>query len=179
MGISTKNQPADVRDIAAMAAILVDVRGFDEFAGGHAEGAVCIPLADLERRAGEIPTDRAVGLICRSGARSALAADRLRALGFDNVVDVRGGLDAWRTAGLPVSAQRGIVPLEQQVRGVAGVLVLGFTAAGLLLSHWFLAGSLFVGFMLFLSSVTGFCPMLEILKRMPWNRLANSDGKVR
>jgi len=100
-----------------------------------------------------------------------MAADRLRALGFDRVVDVQGGMNAWRKAGLPSLRQSGVIPLERQVRGVAGALVLCFTLAGLFRSRRFLAGSLFVGAMLFLSSVTGLCPMLSLLKRLPWNKI--------
>ena len=73
-------------------AFLLDVRGFDEFAAGRAEGAVCIPLPDLERRAGDLPTDRPVLVMCQSGGRSAIAAERLRALGMDNITDIQGGL---------------------------------------------------------------------------------------
>lgn len=155
-------------------AALLDVRGFDEFAAGHAAGAVCIPLADLERRAAQIPTDRSVLVMCASGGRSAMAVERLRALGFDNVRDVSGGFDAWRKAGLPLVVQRGVIPLERQVRGIAGSLVFASSLAALLVHPLFVCGALFVGFMLFLSGVTGLCPMLMLLKRMPWNRAATS-----
>ena len=152
-------------------AVIVDVRGLDEFAAGHAVGARCIPLPNLERRCGEIPTDRPVLVMCQAGSRSAMAAERLRAIGFDNIVDVEGGFKAWSKAGLPSERQTGVIPLERQVRGVAGALVFGFTLAGILASYWFLAVPVFVGFMLTLSSITGLCPMMSILKLMPWNRL--------
>jgi len=152
-------------------AVVIDVRGFDEFATGHASGARCVPLADLERRCGEIPTDRPVLVMCQAGSRSAMAAERLRALGFDNIVNVDGGFDAWSRAGLPSERQTGVIPLERQVRGVAGALVFGFTLAGIFASYWFLAVPVFVGFMLTLSSITGLCPMMSILKLMPWNRI--------
>lgn len=158
--------------IAAGQCALADVRGFDEFASAHVPEATCIPLPDLERRAGQIPTDRPVYVICASGGRSSMAVERLRALGFDNVIDVEGGLGAWERAGLPTVKQKGVIPLERQVRGVAGAMVFGFTLAGLLASKLFLLGALFVGFMLFLSSVTGFCPMLIMLALMPWNKVA-------
>ncbi len=158
-------------------AVLIDVRGYDEYARGHAEGAKCIPLPELESRVGEIPDNAQVCVMCASGNRSAMATQRLRALGMNRVVDVCGGLKAWREAGLPAQMNKGIVPLEQQVRGVAGFLVFAFTLASLLLNRWFAAGALFVGFMLFLSSVTGWCPMLLILKVMPWNRVQSTPTK--
>ena len=163
-----------VREAAAQGeadnAFLLDVRGFDEFATGHAPAAVCIPLPDLERRAGEVPADRPVLVMCQSGGRSALAAARLRALGMDNITDVTGGFQAWRQAGLPTLKQSGVFPLERQVRIAAGVLVLGFCVAGLLISPHFFYGAAFIGFMLALTGTLGICPMMSVLKLMPWNR---------
>lgn len=153
-------------------AFLLDVRGFDEFAAGHTPAAVCIPLPDLERRAGEIPADRPVLVLCQSGGRSALAAARLRALGMDNITDVAGGFRAWRQAGLPTVKQSGVFPLERQVRIAAGGLVLGFCVAGRLVSPRFFYGAAFVGFMLALTGTLGICPMMSALKLMPWNKAA-------
>ena len=152
-------------------AFLLDVRGFDEFAAGHAEGASCIPLPDLERRAGDIPTDRPVRVMCQSGGRSALAAERLRALGMDNIADVQGGFQAWREAGLPSNAQSSVMPLERQVRIAAGALVLGFSLLGFFVKKAFFGGALFVGFMLTVTGLLGICPMMSALKLLPWNRV--------
>ena len=153
-------------------AFLLDVRGFDEFAAGHAAPAVCVPLPDLERRAGEIPPDKPVLVMCQSGGRSALAAARLRALGMDNITDVTGGFQAWQQADLPTVKQSGVFPLERQVRIAAGVLVFSFCAAGLLVRPRFFYGAGFVGFMLALTGTLGICPMMSVLKLMPWNRTA-------
>ncbi len=164
-----------VQDAAARVesgAFLLDVRGFDEFAAGHAPSAVCIPLPDLERRAGEVPTNRLVLVLCQSGGRSAVAAARLRALGMDNIGDVTGGFQAWRQAGLPTVKQSGVFPLERQVRIAGGVLVLGFCAAGLLVSPHLFYGAALIGFMLALTGTLGICPMMSVLKLMPWNRAA-------
>ena len=151
-------------------ALLLDVRGFDEFAAGHVPSALCLPLPDFERRAGEVPTDRPVLVFCQSGGRSALAAERLRALGMDNVADVTGGFQAWQQAGLPASKQTGVFPLERQVRIAAGLLVLSFCGAGLLISPHFFYGAALIGFMLALTGTLGICPMMSALKLMPWNR---------
>lgn len=151
---------------------VLDVRGFDEFAAGHAAPAVCIPLPDLERRAGEIPAGRPVLVMCQSGGRSALAAARLRALGMDNITDVTGGFQAWQQAGLPTVKQAGVFPLERQVRIAAGALVFSFCAAGLLVSPHFFYGAALIGFMLALTGTLGICPMMSVLKLMPWNKAA-------
>lgn len=154
-------------------AFLLDVRGFDEFAAGHAGGAVCVPLPDLERRAGELPTDRPVLVMCGSGHRSALAAARLRALGMDQITDVEGGFQAWQQAGLPTVRQTSAIPLERQVRIAAGALVFGFSLAGFLRHRAFFYGAAGVGFMLTLTGALGICPMMTALKRLPWNRVAS------
>ena len=152
-------------------AVLLDVRGFDEFAAGHAEGAACIPLTDLERRAADIPTDRPVLVMCQSGGRSAIAAERLRTLGMDNITDVQGGFNAWKQAGLPTVRQTAAVPLERQVRIAAGALVLGFCLVGFLVSSVFFYGAALIGFMLTLTGILGICPMMSVLKLLPWNRV--------
>ncbi len=151
---------------------LLDVRGFDEFAAGHAAGASCIPLSDLERRVGDLPTDRPVLVMCQSGGRSALAAERLRALGMDNIADIEGGLNAWIRAGLPSEQQTGVIPLERQVRIAAGALVFSFSLLGFFVKKAFFAGALFIGFMLTLTGALGICPMMSALKLLSWNRVS-------
>lgn len=150
---------------------LFDVRNFDEYAVAHAPSSVCIPLSDLERRAGEIPTDRPAFMICRSGNRSSMAVERLRALGMINIVNVDGGMNAWEKSGLPVLRQRGAMPLERQVRIVAGALVFGFSLLGFFVAHGFFYGAAFIGFMLTFTGILGICPMMSVLKIMPWNRV--------
>lgn len=82
-------------------ASLVDVRNPDEFEAGHVPGAVLIPLPEIPDRVGEIPTDRTVLFICRSGARSGQAVDFLRGRGID-AVNVAGGTLAWIDEGKPL-----------------------------------------------------------------------------
>jgi rhodanese-related sulfurtransferase len=66
---------------------VVDVRGPGEYAGGHAPGSVNIPLHELEQRARELDPGRWVIVCCASGTRSALARRKLRALGFERVLN--------------------------------------------------------------------------------------------
>ena len=164
-------------EISSAGAFLLDVRGFDEFAAGHAEGAVCIPLPDLERRLGEVPTDRPVLVMCQSGGRSALAAERLRALGMDNITDVQGGFNSWRQADLPYVKQTSAIPLERQVRIAAGAMVLGFSVLGFTVHKTFFYGAGLIGFMLALTGSLGICPMMSVLKLLPWNRTAPTCAK--
>jgi hydroxyacylglutathione hydrolase len=78
------------------APLLVDVRTNKEFKAGHIDGALHIPLGDLARRATEIPRDRPVATICEAGYRSSLAASVLARAGLDSLVNVTGGMSAWR-----------------------------------------------------------------------------------
>ncbi len=81
-------------------AILVDVREDDEWAAGHAPGAIHVPLADVSDAASRFD-GRQVLAVCRSGARSAKATEVLAACGTD-VRNVAGGMTAWAEADLPV-----------------------------------------------------------------------------
>ncbi len=93
---------SDAAERFAAGAFLLDVREQSEWNEGHISGAVLIPLAQLPARLSEIPADRDVLIICRSGNRSAQARDQLRAAGFPNTTSIDGGMNAWIAAGLPV-----------------------------------------------------------------------------
>ncbi|WP_104990608.1 rhodanese-like domain-containing protein [Deinococcus sp. NW-56] len=93
--------PAEGHQRVQQGALLVDVREPNEYAELHAEGARLLPLSELESRFGELPKDRPLVMICRSGARSARAGEYLRAQGYSDVVNLAGGTMAWAEAGLP------------------------------------------------------------------------------
>jgi rhodanese-related sulfurtransferase len=93
---------AATRMINDTQAIVLDVRAPGEFEAGHMPGATNIPLADLSRRAAELPAGRPVIVCCNSGASSARGVGELRKSGRDQVFNLDGGLNAWRQAGLPV-----------------------------------------------------------------------------
>lgn len=86
------------------AAQLLDVREPEEWAEtGVPQGAVLIPLADVESRAAaELAPDKPVYVICRSGNRSQVASETLVGLGYTQVYNVDGGVTAWAQAGLPM-----------------------------------------------------------------------------
>jgi rhodanese-related sulfurtransferase len=81
--------------------VIVDVRQPVETRSGTVPGAVLIPLSEFGRRLDELPRDRPILTICRSGHRSPLAARQLKQAGYD-VTDVDGGMMAWERAGLPI-----------------------------------------------------------------------------
>ena len=89
-----KVAPAKARECCG-GARLVDVRTPSEFAGGHIDGAVNVPLQDLQSRLGDIGEPaRPVVVYCQSGMRSASAARLLKRSGFLAVYDL-GGIHRW------------------------------------------------------------------------------------
>jgi rhodanese-related sulfurtransferase len=81
----------------------IDVRTPEEFAAGHAARTRNIPLDTIEQNLDLMRRDEPVYLICRSGSRSAKAAEILKNAGFTKVFSVAGGTDAWQAAGLPMA----------------------------------------------------------------------------
>lgn len=81
------------REVIARGGVLLDVRTPGEFADGHVAGALNIPVDELARRAAELPADKPVVVYCRSGRRSAIAAELLSAQGR-TVIDI-GPMSAW------------------------------------------------------------------------------------
>jgi hydroxyacylglutathione hydrolase len=86
-------------------AVIVDVREPAEWRTGHIPNAVHVPLRNLEKRAKKLPRDRPIIVQCRTGNRSRVAARMLRARGFTDVRNLRGGLLAWNAQGLPVTGK--------------------------------------------------------------------------
>ena len=85
---------ADMRSAGKERAVL-DVREARELAVCRLEGALHIPLAEVPARAEELPTDLPLVVVCHHGARSQMVVDYLRNAGFNNAVNLDGGIDAW------------------------------------------------------------------------------------
>ena len=83
---------------------IIDVREPHEFVGelGHVPGAELVPLATILAAARAWDKEERLVLTCRSGARSAQAASSLVALGFENLMNLTGGMLAYVDAGFPV-----------------------------------------------------------------------------
>ena len=92
----------DAAQAAAQGALLLDVRGAQEFEEEHLSGAINIPYGLLAQRLNELPADRSILLYCASGVRSTIAASVLLKSGWANFASIKGGLDAWKAAGLRV-----------------------------------------------------------------------------
>ena len=92
--------PKTLEEVATPVQV-VDVREPDEYVGplGHIRGAKLIPLGTLLARIEELPRDRPLVMVCRSGARSAQATQLLQRSGFANVANLNGGMLRWRGEG--------------------------------------------------------------------------------
>jgi rhodanese-related sulfurtransferase len=88
---------------------LLDVREEDEWTAGHVPGATHIPLGQLGARTAELPLDRDIYVICRTGMRSARAADALNGAGWQ-ALNVAGGMRDWAAAGRPMVTDHGTTP---------------------------------------------------------------------
>lgn len=87
--------PAEAKTLVAKGAPLVDVRTPEEFAAGHIEGAINIPIDELDARKGELKKDKDIVLYCRSGARSERGRTLLLAAGFARVFNL-GAMSNWK-----------------------------------------------------------------------------------
>ena len=83
-------------------AFVLDVRTQAEWDDFHVPGATLIPLDELASRVNELPRDKPIIVVCRSGHRSQEGRDILLAAGFTQVTCMTGGLDAWKAAGYPI-----------------------------------------------------------------------------
>jgi glyoxylase-like metal-dependent hydrolase (beta-lactamase superfamily II) len=152
------------------APLLLDVRTPLEFESTRIEGALNLPLDQLEARVDEIPERADVVVVCRTGVRATIAAETLTRAGRRARV-LEGGVNAWRRAKLPLREGRKRLPVDRQVQLIAGSMVLAGVALGTLVSPWFLAIAAFFGAGLTFAGATGTCGLALVLMRMPWNRL--------
>ncbi|MDC0712125.1 rhodanese-like domain-containing protein [Stigmatella sp. ncwal1] len=88
--MNPKELSEKARQLVAAGAVLLDVRTPEEFRQGHPEQALNIPVQELARRLAEVgPPGRQVVVYCAAGGRSAVAAQLLRANGFQDVFDLK------------------------------------------------------------------------------------------
>jgi rhodanese-related sulfurtransferase len=150
---------------------LVDVREYAEYAGGRVNGAKLLPLGEIERRNSELDHSKPIYVMCRTGNRSAQAQQKLKALGFTNVINVVGGFEAWKKEDLPFERDdKAPWALERQVRFAAGLLVVIGALLSVLVHPYFIGLAGFVGAGLVFAAVTDTCAMGMMLLKMPWNR---------
>ena len=81
--------------------IFIDVRYRDEYAKENIPGVMNIPINELEAHVKELKDFDNIYVHCQKGGRSAMACEMLDEIGFDNVFNVEGGLDAWKECQIP------------------------------------------------------------------------------
>ncbi len=101
--LPTEVSAAEALALRESGAFVLDVRQPDEWATVHIPGATLIPLGDLPARIAEVPKDRQVVVVCRSGNRSAQGRDILLAAGYPSVTSMAGGMTDWAAAGYPTT----------------------------------------------------------------------------
>ena len=101
-GMAVTVSVADAAVLRDDGAVIVDVREPDEWAAGHIPGAILIPLGELPSRLGDVPPNRPIVVVCRSGNRSAQGRDILLGAGFRAVTSLDGGMNDWAAAGMPI-----------------------------------------------------------------------------
>ncbi|MGQ0846584.1 MAG: rhodanese-like domain-containing protein [Sporichthyaceae bacterium] len=169
-GAHAKIEAAEVRRIleAGRPGRLLDVRTPGEFAAGHIEGSVNIPLDQLGAVAHRLAGPDPLIVVCQSGRRAVLACKTLADAGAVGTVLV-DGMIAWTASGGPSRTLSGKWSLERQVRFVAGLIVFASIAASV---FWeparYLAGM--VGAGLVFAAVSNTCAMGLLLAKLPYNR---------
>lgn len=84
-------------------ALILDVREVSEWDQFHIPGTKLVPLGELPNRLSEIPKDREVVVVCRSGNRSKTGRDILLEAGYEKVTSMAGGVTQWQSQGLPIT----------------------------------------------------------------------------
>jgi phage shock protein E len=94
-GAHPRVSSAEAHQLVAAGARLVDVRASFEYDAGHLPGAINVPVQQLDQRLSELePKDKPIVVYCRSGHRSGVAFDKLKAAGFSKLYDL-GPMSAW------------------------------------------------------------------------------------
>ena len=159
---------------------LIDVRTPVEYRESHIAFALNTPLDSLDPQAVMAARNGSAGqplyVICRTGSRGEKACHKLVDCGFDNIVNVSGGVAEWGAGGLPLVRGKKAVSLERQVRIAAGLIVLVGTVLGFWVHPLFLIIPGFVGAGLAFAGITDTCAMGMLLAKMPWNQVRCEVG---
>ena len=82
--------------------VILDVRTVSEYDDGHIEGALNIPVQEIEGRLDELSKNNEILVYCRTGNRSSTAVEIMQANGFTKIYHMHRGITAWIDAGYPV-----------------------------------------------------------------------------
>jgi rhodanese-related sulfurtransferase len=171
-----KISPAEAqRRIAEGSAVLVDIREPMEHAREAIPGALSKPLSTINPANDFASHASAPAVIfhCLTGKRTGDNEAQLANCAAPQVFLLEGGLNGWKSAGLPTKTDRSKpIEIQRQVQIAAGSLVLAGVALALTVSPLFIALSAFVGAGLTFAGISGWCGMAKLLGAMPWNKAA-------
>ncbi|MCS6812818.1 MAG: rhodanese-like domain-containing protein [Cyanobacteria bacterium] len=157
--------------LSQQAVTLIDVREPSEHASEKIPGSILMPLSKFDPHRLPLDPSKPTVLYCRTGRRSAQAAQKLFAAGIDDVMHLEGGLSTWVQAGYPTQVNKHApISLMRQVQIVAGSLVVIGTVLGAFVSPWFLLLSGFVGSGLVFAGITNTCALAMLLAKLPYNQ---------
>jgi rhodanese-related sulfurtransferase len=152
--------------------VLIDVREPLEYNEEHLAKAQLFPISHLKPDQLPDPAGKKLLFYCHLGRRSAVAAAKwAECTGESEVYSLKGGISAWKKAGLPVVADSDISgKIERQTYTLSGILVLLGLVLAVYLSDWFLLMPAFVGVLLVISGIGGHSLFSFLLSMLPWNR---------
>lgn len=168
----TRINAHDIHALAIEQPLIIDVRSHAEIDSLSYAGCLRLPLHEINQTsATQLGADKTIYILCGTGKRAQMAADKLTQWLPNTLAIIEGGITAMAAANLPL--QQGVsqtMSLERQVRIAAGGLVLTGVVLGSAVHIGFYALSGFVGAGLMFAGMTDTCAMGMLLARMPWNQ---------
>lgn len=171
--------PTELAEITKQRPIrLIDVRTPAEFAHLRAEGAINVPLEQVDAKLLD-GVDEPVYLICRAGSRGHQACEKLLALDAQaRVVNVDGGTLAWKAAGLPTVRARKRMSIERKARLVAAALIVISILLSIFVHKGLIGFAGLVAAGLVIAGMTNAFGMGLIIGKMPWYRRRESGDEA-
>lgn len=158
-------------------AILIDVREPDEFMAEHIPHAISIPLGSIELLLEhiQIPPHKKLLFQCLKGGRAQQACNIIhnKTNNAYEIYNIAGGITGWKESGLAVIGQtskKTIISLFRQVQIIIGTLLVTLLTIGLAgyTIAFFIA--IIISAALLTAGITGWCGLMLLLQRMPWNK---------
>ena len=152
--------------------MILDVRTSEEYHECHISGSVLRTLDSLNpttiqalRKNGE-----PCYVLCAAGMRAMKAAELLNAAGHEDVAVIEGGIQSWVDKGLPVITRPEQLSLRHQSWiGTGAILILGVVLGCFIHPAWYLL-AVVAGGLLIVSGIIGWCPIMFLLSKLPWNK---------
>lgn len=149
---------------------ILDVRDHDEFVSKHIPESTTIPLDELQNKVNELPKDQTIYLLCQCGNRSAKALQILNKMGFNNTVNVEGGIEKYEKWENNLIKMTKIFSLSRQAQICYALLTLAGIILAYLVHPNFIWFSVVIASGLFIAGITGFCVITTLIIKMPWNK---------